>query len=68
MMKILEQGGLIFCRREGNNGVKALIHLEDVHLAQAIFYLEAYGLGIGLLVNFCAKSLEFKKVMKNFKL
>jgi GxxExxY protein len=41
--------------------LKALIHLEDVHLAQAINYLEAYGLGIGLLVNFGAKSLEFKK-------
>ena len=44
--------------------LKALIHLEDVHLAQAINYLEAYGLGIGLLVNFGAKSLEFKRVMK----
>ena len=44
--------------------IKALIHLDDVHLAQAINYLEAYGLGIGLLVNFGAKSLEFKRVMK----
>src|SRR4051794_17166661 len=44
--------------------LKALIHLEDVHLAQAINYLEAYGIGIGLLVNFGAKSLEFKRVMK----
>ena len=44
--------------------IKALTHLEDVHLAQAINYLEAYGLGIGLLVNFGAKSLEFKRVMK----
>ena len=47
--------------------MKALIHLEDVHLAQAINYLEAYGLGIGLLVNFGAKSLEFKRVMKPLK-
>lgn len=46
--------------------LKALIHLEDVHLAQAINYLEAYGIGIGLLVNFGAKSLEFKRVMKKF--
>jgi GxxExxY protein len=46
--------------------LKALIHLEDVHLAQAINYLEAYGLTIGLLVNFGAKSLEFKRVMKKF--
>ena len=44
--------------------IKALIHLDDVHLAQAINYLEAYGLGVGLLVNFGAKSLEFKRVMK----
>jgi GxxExxY protein len=44
--------------------LKALIHLEDVHLAQAINYLEAYGIGVGLLVNFGAKSLEFKRVMK----
>ena len=47
--------------------IKALIRLEDVHLAQAINYLEAYGLGIGLLVNFGAKSLEFKRVMKPIK-
>ncbi len=47
--------------------LKAIIHLEDVHLAQAINYLEAYGLGIGLLVNFGAKSLEFKRVMKPVK-
>ena len=46
--------------------LKAVIHLEDVHLAQAINYLEAYGLGIGLLVNFGSKSLEFKRVMKKF--
>ena len=46
--------------------LKALIHLEDVHLAQAINYLEAYGLTIGLLINFGAKSLEFKRVMKKF--
>ena len=46
--------------------LKAVIHLEDVHLAQAINYLEAYGLGIRLLVNFGTKSLEFKRVMKKF--
>jgi GxxExxY protein len=47
--------------------LKAIIHLEDVHLAQAINYLEAYGLETGLLVNFGAKSLEFKRVMKPLK-
>jgi GxxExxY protein len=42
--------------------IKALIKLEDVHLAQAINYLEAYNLEIGLLINFGAPSLEFKRV------
>jgi len=44
--------------------IKAVIQLEDVHLAQAINYLEAYGLDIGLLINFGSKSLQFKRVMK----
>jgi len=43
--------------------LKALIQLEDVHLAQAINYLEAYNLEVGLLINFGAKSLEFKRLM-----
>ena len=43
--------------------IKAVIELEDVHLAQAINYLEAYNLEVGLLINFGAKSLEFKRVM-----
>ena len=42
--------------------IKALIQLEDVHLAQAINYLEAYDLEIGLLINFGAKSLQFKRL------
>ncbi len=45
--------------------IKALIHLEDVHLAQAINYLEAYKMEVGLLLNFGAKSLEFKRVHNN---
>ena len=44
--------------------IKAIIQLEDVHLAQAINYLEAYKLDIGLLINFGNKSLQFKRVMK----
>jgi GxxExxY protein len=43
--------------------LKALIQLEDVHLAQAINYLEAYNLEVGLLINFGAKSLEFKRLL-----
>ena len=45
--------------------LKAVIQLEDVHLAQAINYLEAYGMSIGLLINFGNKSLQFKRVMKS---
>jgi len=43
--------------------LKAIIKLEEVHLAQAINYLEAYNLEIGLLINFGASSLEFKRVL-----
>ena len=45
--------------------LKALIKLEDVHLAQAMNYLEAYKMEIGLLINFGARSLEFKRVHNN---
>ena len=45
--------------------MKALTTLEDVHLAQAINYLEAYKLEVGLLLNFGAKSLEYKRLIKN---
>ncbi len=44
--------------------LKAIVQLEDVHLAQAINYLEAYKLDIGLLINFGNTSLQFKRVMK----
>ena len=42
--------------------LKALIQLEDVHLAQGKNYLEAYNMEVGLLINFGAKSLEFKRL------
>ncbi len=42
--------------------LKALINLEDVHLAQAKNYVVAYDFSIGLLINFGATSLQFKKV------
>jgi GxxExxY protein len=42
--------------------LKALINLEDVHLAQAKNYVVAYNFPIGLLINFGAKTLQFKKV------
>lgn len=47
--------------------IKAVINLEDVHLAQAMNYVEAYNLEIGLLINFGAKSLQFKRVHNNNK-
>jgi GxxExxY protein len=43
--------------------LKAITQLEDVHLAQAINYLEAYDLEIGLLINFGSKSLAFKRLI-----
>lgn len=45
--------------------IKAIINLENVHLAQAMNYVEAYGLEIGLLLNFGAKSLQYKRVHNN---
>jgi GxxExxY protein len=47
--------------------LKAIINLEDVHLAQAMNYVEAYDLEIGLLINFGSKSLQFKRVHNNKK-
>ena len=48
--------------------LKAVTRLEDVHLAQAINYLEAFNLEVGLLINFGARSLEFKRLQnKKFK-
>ena len=44
--------------------LKALINLEDVHLAQAKNYVVAYNKEVGLLINFGAISLQFKKVFK----
>lgn len=42
--------------------LKALINLEDVHMAQAKNYVVAYDKPIGLLINFGSTSLQFKKV------
>ena len=43
--------------------LKAIIQLEDVHLAQALNYLKAYKLDVGLLINFGSKSLTFKRIV-----
>lgn len=42
--------------------IKALTKMENVHLAQAINYLEAFDREIGLLVNFGSTSLEFNRL------
>jgi GxxExxY protein len=42
--------------------IKALIQLENVHLAQAKNYLEAYNMQVGLLLNFGSISLQFKRI------
>jgi GxxExxY protein len=42
--------------------LKALVALEDVHLAQVLNYLRAYKLEVGLLINFGSKSMEFKRL------
>lgn len=44
---------------------KAIILLDDIHLAQAINYLEAFKLQVGLLINFGSKKLQFRRVMKS---
>ena len=42
--------------------LKAIAQLEDIHLAQAMNYLEAYDLEVGLLINFGGRSMEFKRL------
>ena len=43
--------------------LKAIIVLEDVHLAQVLNYLKAYKLEVALLINFGSKSLAFKRLV-----
>jgi GxxExxY protein len=48
--------------------IKAITNLENVHLAQAKNYLEAYNLQTGLLLNFGSNSLQFKRLFnKKYK-
>jgi len=42
--------------------LKAVVQLEDVHLAQGLNYLEAFNLEVGLLINFGANSLQVKRL------
>ncbi len=43
--------------------VKAIIQLDEIDLAQALNYLGAFDLPTGLLINFGAKSLQFKRLL-----
>ena len=70
-IKIFYKGDVIGMRRvdllvEGVVPVeiKAVTELLDVHLAQAKNYLEAGNIETGLLINFGAKSLQFKRLFK----
>lgn len=47
--------------------LKALINLEDVHLAQTKNYVAAYDFEVGLLINFGSTSLQYKKVFHPVK-
>lgn len=40
--------------------IKALVNMEDVHLAQAKNYVVAYDFPNGLLINFGSRSLQYK--------
>ena len=44
--------------------IKALVELDDVHLAQALNYLTAYKIDKGLLINFGSRSLEVKRLFR----
>jgi len=44
--------------------LKAMVKLEDVHLAQSLNYLTAYQIEKGLLINFGATSLEVKRLFR----
>ena len=43
--------------------LKAIIELEDVHVAQVLNYLKAYRVDVALLINFGSKSLTFKRLV-----
>ncbi len=44
--------------------LKALVKLDNVHLAQALNYLTAYQIERGMLINFGATSLEVKRLFR----
>ena len=47
--------------------LKALTSLDDVHIAQAKNYVVAYDFPIGLLINFGARKLEYRRIFNDKK-
>ena len=45
--------------------LKALTSLDDVHMAQAKNYVVAYDFPIGLLINFGARKLEYRRIFND---
>ena len=43
--------------------LKAVIEMQDVHIAQVLNYLKAYNLEVALLINFGSKSMTFKRLV-----
>jgi GxxExxY protein len=43
------------------------VDFTDEHYAQVYNYLKATGMGLGLLINFGKKSLEYKRILPNSK-
>ena len=43
--------------------LKAIIQLEEVHIAQVLNYMKAYKLEVGLLINFGSRSLTYKRLV-----
>ena len=54
-----------FVERKVMVELKAITQLEKVHLAQALNYLEAYRMEVGLLINFGETSLKFHRIIKS---
>ena len=54
------------CYKEIIVEIKAISSLSGIEEAQLINYLKATGLKVGLLINFGAKSLEYKRLVYGF--
>ncbi len=55
--------GIPYLPEQTEAELKALANLNDDHLAQALSYLKATNLDVGLLLNFGKKSLQVKRVV-----